>query len=172
MDLGWIFYIGLANFRKIACKFLSEFVSEFSREFFGLLSPGFRSGGCTVPTKRLFKENAPLIIFILMGSFARKLFSRTLLPWPILCYSGEILHAKVLEHLVWSNTSGFQFWGPLARTNFLSALCGRPIQAPPPPKSSRPKLSALLSNFTSLSQIVFHADFRLTGEINIKVSGR
>ena len=31
---------------------------------------------------------------------------------------------KILEHLVWSNTSGFQFWGPLARTNFLSALCG------------------------------------------------
>ena len=33
---------------------------------------------------------------------------------------------KVLEHLVWSNTSGFQFWGPLARTYFLSALCGLP----------------------------------------------
>ena len=31
---------------------------------------------------------------------------------------------KVLEHLVWSNASGFQFWGPLARTNILSALCG------------------------------------------------
>ena len=25
---------------------------------------------------------------------------------------------KGLEHLVWSNTSGFQVWGPLARTNF------------------------------------------------------
>ena len=34
---------------------------------------------------------------------------------------------KILEHLVWSNTFGFQFWGPLARTNFLSALCGLPI---------------------------------------------
>ena len=33
---------------------------------------------------------------------------------------------KILEHLVWSNTSGFQFWGPLARTNFLSVLCGLP----------------------------------------------
>ena len=33
---------------------------------------------------------------------------------------------KILEHLVWSNTSGSQFWGPLARTNFLSALCGPP----------------------------------------------
>ena len=31
---------------------------------------------------------------------------------------------KVLEQLVWSNTSGLQFRGPLARTNFLSALCG------------------------------------------------
>ena len=35
---------------------------------------------------------------------------------------------KVPEHLVWSNTSGFRFWGPLARTNFLSALCGLPIK--------------------------------------------
>ena len=34
---------------------------------------------------------------------------------------------KILEHPVWSNTSGFQFWGPLARTNFLSALCGLSI---------------------------------------------
>ena len=33
---------------------------------------------------------------------------------------------NVLEHLVWSNTSRFQFWGPLARTNLLSALCGLP----------------------------------------------
>ena len=83
------------------------------------------SGGRTIPTKRLFKENAPLIFFILMGPFARTLFSRTLLPWPILCYSGQILHVKVLEHLVLSNTSGFQFLGPLARTHFLSTLCGR-----------------------------------------------
>ena len=38
------------------------------------------SGGRTVPTKTLFKENAPFISFILMGPFARTLFSRTLLP--------------------------------------------------------------------------------------------
>ena len=38
------------------------------------------SGGRTVPTKRLFKENAPFISFVLMGSFARTLFSQTLLP--------------------------------------------------------------------------------------------
>ena len=31
-----------------------------------------------------------------------------------------------LEHLVWSNTAGLQFLGPLARTDFLSALCGLP----------------------------------------------
>ena len=84
------------------------------------------SGGRAVPTKRLFKENAPFIFFILVGSFAQTLFSRTLLPRPILFYSGQILNAKVLENLVWSNTSGLQFWGPLARTNFLSALCGLP----------------------------------------------
>ena len=35
--------------------------------------------------------------------------------------------SRILEHLVWSNTSGFHFWVPLARTNFLSALCGLPI---------------------------------------------
>ena len=39
----------------------------------------------------------------------------------------QILHAKVLEHLVWSNIAGLQFWGPLARTNFLSVICGPPI---------------------------------------------
>ena len=48
------------------------FVIEF------ICLPG--SGGCTVPTKRVFKENALFIFFILMGSFARTLFSRTLLP--------------------------------------------------------------------------------------------
>ena len=37
---------------------------------------------------------------------------------------------KFLEHLVLSNTSGFQFCGPLARTNFLSALCGLPNKRP------------------------------------------
>ena len=31
---------------------------------------------------------------------------------PLVCYSGQILHAKVLEHLVWSNTSGLQFRSP------------------------------------------------------------
>ena len=41
---------------------------------------------------------------------------------------------KILEHLVWSNTSGFQFWGPLARTDFLSALCG-----PGPPTQGKKK---------------------------------
>ena len=65
---------------------------------------------------------------MLMGSFARTLFSRTLLPLPVLPYSGQNLHAEVLEHLVWSNASGFRFWGPLAQTNFLSALCGLPIE--------------------------------------------
>ena len=59
--------------------------------------------------KRLFKENAPLIFFILMGSFARTLFSRTLLPWPILCFSGQILLAR------FSNTS---FGWTLLGSNF------------------------------------------------------
>ena len=29
--------------------------------------------------------------------------------------------------LIWSNASGFQFWGPLARTKFQSARCGLPM---------------------------------------------
>ena len=45
----------------------------------------------------------------------------------MLCYSVQILHEKVLEHLVWSNTSGFQFLGPLLRTTlFVSTV--RPSQ--------------------------------------------
>ena len=83
----------------------------------------YLSGGRTVPSKRLFKESAPFILFILMGSFARTLFCQTLLFWPIICHPGQIPLAKVLELLVWSNTSGLRSWGP---TNFLSALCGLP----------------------------------------------
>ena len=42
------------------------------------------------------------------------------------------LNGVVCSNTLFSNTSaltsstGFQFWGPLARTNFLSALCGLP----------------------------------------------
>ena len=79
--------------------------------------------------KRLFKQNAPFILLILMGPFSRTLFSPTLLPWPnwSLLFRANST-CKVLEHLVWSNTSGFPFWGPLARTNLicLLALCGLP----------------------------------------------
>ena len=88
---------------------------------------GIFSGSRTAPTKRLFKENAPFILFFWMGLFARTLFSRTLLSWPILCHSGQILHSKVLDHPVWSNASGFRFWGPLARTYFCLVPCGLPM---------------------------------------------
>ena len=54
------------------------------------------------------------------------LFSNTSALTSSLLFRGNST-CKILEHLVWSNTSGFQFWGPLARTNFLSALCGLPI---------------------------------------------
>ena len=53
------------------------------------------------------------------------LFSNTSALTSSLLFRGNSTY-KVLEHLVWSNTSGFQFWRPLARTNFLSALCGLP----------------------------------------------
>ena len=68
-----------------------------------------------------------------MGSFTLRVF--TLKPFPVPSTKGALTNSllfranstcKVLEHLVCSNTSGFQFWGPLARTNFLSALCGLP----------------------------------------------
>ena len=44
-DLGSISCLGLANFRKIACRFLSACLqrissAKFARKFFGLLSPG------------------------------------------------------------------------------------------------------------------------------------
>ena len=54
------------------------------------------------------------------------LFSNTSALTSSLLFRGNST-CKILEHLVWSNTSGFQFWGPLARTNLLSALCGLPI---------------------------------------------
>ena len=53
------------------------------------------------------------------------LFSNTSALTSSLLFRGNST-CKILEHLVWSNTSGFQFWGPLARKNFLSALCGLP----------------------------------------------
>ena len=56
--------------------------------------------------KKVVQGKCPLHFFILIGPFARTLFSRTLLPWPFLCYSGQILHAKVLEHLVWCPAEG------------------------------------------------------------------
>ena len=50
--------------------------------------------------QRVVQGKCPTFIFLIwMGSFARTHFSRTLLPWPVLCYSGEILHAR------FSNTS-------------------------------------------------------------------
>ena len=69
-----------------------------------LLSHFNFSGGRTVPTKRWFKEKAPFYLFIFMGSFARTLFSRTLLPWPILCYSVQILHAQRFSNTSFGRT--------------------------------------------------------------------
>ena len=53
------------------------------------------------------------------------LFSNTSALTSSLLFRGNSTY-KILAHLVWSNTSGFQFWGPLARTNFLAALRGLP----------------------------------------------
>ena len=62
------------------------------------------------------------------GVCSNTLFSNTSALTSSLLFRGNPT-CKILEHLVWSNTSGFQFWGPLARTLFLSVLCGLPNRA-------------------------------------------
>ena len=78
--------------------------------------------------QKVVQGKCPFILFIFMGPFARTLSTLMLLSWPSVYHSGQVLHSKVFEHLVWSNTPGFQFCGPHTRTNFLSALCGLPTQ--------------------------------------------
>ena len=51
-DLGWIFYFGLANFRKVAGKFWWRF---FSAIFFDLVSPGPPKNSC--PKSSVFLSN-------------------------------------------------------------------------------------------------------------------
>ena len=95
----------------------------------GIASEALRrnmSGGRTVPTKRLFKENAPFIFFILMGSFARTHFSRTLLPWPILCYWGQILHARFSNTSFGRTLPGSNYGGLLPEQTYVATL--RPSQ--------------------------------------------
>ena len=71
---------------------------------------------------------------------------------------------KILEHLFWSNTSGFQYWGPLARTNLLSALFG-------PPKI-RPKFLALSwqvgKSYPQISLDISHRRFQISNKIHKK----
>ena len=71
----------------------------------------------------------PLILIVLMGSFARTLFSRTLPSRPILCHSGQILHRtpRLVEHF-WVPVLGASGSNKLARTNFWSVLCGIPTK--------------------------------------------
>ena len=100
-----------------------------------------------VPTKGCSRD-APFIFFILMGPFARTLFfsNTSALTNSLLLRTNST--CKILEHLVWSNNSGFQFWGPLARTNFLSALCGLPkIASDKTFFASDAKALCLLSNY-------------------------
>ena len=72
--------------------------------------------------------DAPFMLLISMGSFARMFFSRTLLSWPFLSHSGQFYPSR------FSNTS-------LGRTLWL-ALCGPDFQ-PQTPSPTRP---ATLSN--------------------------
>ena len=53
-----------------------------------------------------------------MGSFARTLFSRTLLPWPVLCYSGEIPHARFSNTSFGRTLLGSNFGGRLLEQTF------------------------------------------------------
>ena len=76
--------------------------------------------------QRVVQGKCPLHFLNLNGVVcSNTLFSNTSALTSSLLFWGNST-CNVLEHLVWSNTSGFQFWGPLARTNFLSALCGLP----------------------------------------------
>ena len=75
------------------------------------------SGGRTVPTKRSFKKNAPLIFFILMGPFARTLFSSNTSAWSEFCvFQGKVYLQK------FSNTS---FGRTLLGSNFGGLLLGQ-----------------------------------------------
>ena len=76
---------------------------------------------------KVVQGKCPFILFIFNGFVC----SNTLLSNTSALTNSLLFRAnstcKVLEHLVWSNTSGFQFWAPLARTNFLSVPCGLPV---------------------------------------------
>ena len=80
--------------------------------------------------KGLFKENAPLIFLIWMGSFARTLFSRTLLPWPVLCYSGKILQARFSNTSFGRTLLGSNFWGLLLEQTFCRHCAAFPNISP------------------------------------------
>ena len=76
--------------------------------------------------QRVVQGKCPLHFLNSNGAVcSNTLFSSTSALTSSLLFRGNST-CKILEHRVWSNTSGFQFWGPLARTNFLSALCGLP----------------------------------------------
>ena len=114
-----------------------------------------RSGGRTVPTKRLFKENAPFIFFILVGPFARTLFSRTLLPWPILCYSGQILHARFSNTSFGRTLLGSDFGASCSNKHFVDTL--RPSH-----QGSQNNTSQKTSGRFFCSNISWGPGFRLT----------
>ena len=79
-----------------------------------------------LPKKRIVQGKCPLHFLNFNGVVcSNTLFSNTSALTSSLLFRGNST-CNILEHLVWSNTSGFQFWGPLARTNFLSAVCGLP----------------------------------------------
>ena len=78
--------------------------------------------------QRVVQGKCPLSFLTLTGVVcSNTLFSNTSALTSSLLFWGNST-CNVLEHLVCSNTSVFQFWGPLARTNVLSALCGLPKQ--------------------------------------------
>ena len=98
--------------------------------------------------KKVVQGKCPLHFIDLNGVVcSNTLFSNTSALTSSLLFRGNST-CKILEHLVWSNTSGFQFWGPLARTNFLSALCGLPKKAPK--KQGRSFRQGVLSEMPSV----------------------
>ena len=78
--------------------------------------------------QRVVQGKCPLHFLIWMGSIARTLFSRTLLPWPAVCYSGEILHARFSNTSFGRTLLGSNFGGRLLEQTFCRHCAAFPIR--------------------------------------------
>ena len=107
------------SFPKKGAKFGTKFPKMFRN-----LPRNFRRPHSAY--QKVVQGKCPLHFLLFNGVVcSNSLFSNTSALTNSLLFMADST-CKILEHLFWSNTSGFQFWGPLARTKFLLALCGPP----------------------------------------------